>query len=730
MNKAGKRNLFKKNLSIIAILVLLLSSYTPVKAEENIFFEFNNYISAIIPYENNALILVGGDLWYWDVTLNQPQAVSVEKEDQFGYLALLGLCKGRDNKLLGIFETENEIKGYYCTLTNLALVREEAFTLDLGLKKVLKETRIINILFQEDILYIHINHPATAQKDIYAKNLMTNEEVYWENSLANSLIPYQNNFLLITQIGLEVGKNGLYPVVKVDVFMKKLEPLTEFDIYPYALTYCASDDELIFISKSFVYKTAGLLQTTPQGYIPVTTSDLLCGTLMNENLFLLAGEKKLYWVELNRNFAVPTTNTLTLAQSGVEQESIQNFREKYPHIMVKQQGEWLMAADVAHEIRTGNKKTDVFIIRTSDSGYFDLLAKGFWSDLSAEDDLVTFAKKLPHELYSSVVANNSLCALPIDFAFSGYMGLMYSPETLEAIGISMPLPNNVSDLLSLLISSYESGAMDGIRLFDSPNPEHQFVDFIIHHYLKYIGLSPDEDRAFADETITPLLEKTDKVLQLMKKSTSSADDSLPSLFMDGSPDYLFRANPEETDRVFLPLCPTKGMPYKFPVYATVAIVNPLSENKHLAVDYLSTIVSSLTSSMEMKLHPAYITPVEAEGYSDIKANTLLYIAELEKQLALLEKGAEEQKLIEETLEILHRDLQYIEANRWAITQEQINEYRFFAESIVVNNDNTSVFTDLPQKCDAIKNYVAGTITYLDLLNYLDQLYQNIKLEQP
>jgi hypothetical protein len=413
-------------------------------------------------------------------------------------------------------------------------------------------------------------------------------------------------------------------------------------------------------------------------------------------------------------------------------EAFWKFLEDYPDTPAVLTRENLTAADITQRITGGDKGVDVYaLLVDSDTAAFK--NKGFMADLSASaaitaavNDLYPFAKALATD------ENGKVVCYPIDCQPHSWA---YHPQIYASYFGDEPLPETYLELFEKMLVFEQD--------FASDNPQHAFIEWFDYEtMIKQVVLSfarqydvPD----FLNPDLQKTLEKFAEVeaqrkingeMNPLDYQTETEIVSYFGLFYSyDHQGYLtntlsaYYANNPQT---MLPLVFEKGETPNIPAYMAVLFVNPNSERKEAAYQFIqsATEPNDRFISLYYSLRESAVAPYEA-GYRNIAGRLADYEAECERWRTALEKAAESEKRdIQEKLAEAEQALAKFEMERYEISAGGIENYQNALPFMKPTTDNQS-FIALLSSLSA--RYAAGQLSlnaFLSELNRTAKLIEN------
>jgi ABC-type glycerol-3-phosphate transport system substrate-binding protein len=254
------------------------------------------------------------------------------------------------------------------------------------------------------------------------------------------------------------------------------------------------------------------------------------------------------------------------------------------------------------------------------------------------------------------------------------MGMIVAEDTLAEWGFSVPETFDelldtcnailADDLLSsdmtLMMDSYTQQSVMNLFMkyyIITSIQEGRRVDFQNETFLHYVQRIKDE----LPETDTLTGERFDIIFMLPSAVDvpSTRIQPFPRIFEDQS-------SAVET-------------------YATIAIVNPYSDNKDAAIDFLTYCATHMTNS-DYFLYQTLTDPIE-------NPTVVSQIESLEKDIALLEAAENRTNEQEDKLADDRAQLEQLESKRYMVTEDAIRYYQSLAESLYISEGSPLSYDD-------------------------------------
>lgn len=584
---------------------------------------------------------------------------------------------------------------------------------------------INQVLWQDGQIIIEFGSDAPRTSDILYYDTASGETKSDDGCDTTNLTPYSDRMLLGLQQRYDEGLS--YAVVTLDMDSKEISKVCSAAEFPEAIGFDPKENLIITFTtpNANIFSTSGAPQK--QCYIPVAY-DAYSGRhcAVNKNrLFAISDGNRLLVIDLD---AEQSTSGLQITRFNEDGPETKRFRLSHGEIPVRSidMGYQLTPAMISQQIRGNDQATDIYMARTFEVGYTELLDKGFCTDLSDNADIWSSVMRMQSSLSSALMRDGRLFGVPVDLEFESWTALACSPETLEDVGIDQrELPTNMLDLLDKLLTWYVDGTLSGVRLFDyaASDQAYTLTWYVLSNYTYYE--SAESDGVDYDTSLfRALLQKCDDLCAKLKEQSELTDAS-PFLFEYANPADLL-PDGENDESIFLPMVPQAGMAQRYPAYMTVATLNPLSQNKALSFIYLSALLEELPSQTKLLFWPELAQPEERSGY---QKDSRMAMDEMDRLSSLLNGdrlAATEKSEIQSQLNDTEQWLAYLQKDgRWELSPETINVYRTIENCVYIPSSAVAEMLD-EQTSDTVRQYTAGKI---DSTTFIETTIRKARLIQ-
>jgi len=496
--------------------------------------------------------------------------------------------------------------------------------------------------------------------------------------------------------------------------------------------YCdANTEQIAYYGSPIVYLKKTDEKPVPATYLPTALWMNRSKATILGNVYIICEGSILRYATVDAAIALDESAFLNIASSGMDLPLYADFRQARPDIPLRSYDLSTTPADIAQTIRSGESDIDLFMTYQFVAGYSELLTKGFCYDLSASESITGRIGEMYPKLASSLVADGKPVAYPMEVFVNPFFTLSYLPDALEKTRLlPQNLPTNLNDWLTQMIALHEAGDMDDLRLFDGSNSEQseQVLSFVVESYAAYYA-AENEPIEYNSSLFTTLMEKTDKLIQLINSSPEKPGDASILFEITAAPLYANSSN--FTPLIFLPLSLDEGLPLRLTVSMAVFIINPLSERKEAALEFVSFAAEQNSSALdEMMLFQSMDEPVESPYY----ASTIeRYENERELLNSAMKKALSDKddfaiQMYKEQLTQLEAEIAYADFMRWEVSPELLAQYKLYGDSFYTMKSIFSEIFDYAEARQLYDRYLSGEMSWQQFQTALHQRAQRVQHE--
>jgi hypothetical protein len=301
-------------------------------------------------------------------------------------------------------------------------------------------------------------------------------------------------------------------------------------------------------------------------------------------------------------------------------------------------------ADITEAMMNQSTAVDVYTVQVNSEDYGALFDRGYLAELTGSEVLSGLVSAMYPDIQAAVTKDGQLLALPVQMYAGNAMS--YNPEALKALGLTEDdVPGTWKEFFQFLQRLPEMVGDAGIMAFDPYMTQSDMRNTLFYNmlnaYMLYLKNADGVEMAFDTPILKDALAEFEKI--------DFAALGLPEEYEDDS--YTYTENTQSKilfqtyaniscsayrDQYATPMLISfdEGADPMIEVYLTVAFVNPYSENRDLAIEYLEDVVANLDANFLTSACPDRNDPIpnayyeESVGYYDEQIASIQ--AELEK----------------------------------------------------------------------------------------------------
>lgn len=500
---------------------------------------------------------------------------------------------------------------------------------------------------------------------------------------------------------------------------------------PRSLLYSRENDTLYYVLNGELYIMKDLEPANAQAVASVQVenwSDSM--PALTEDGFFIASD---YYTVIKRNTdpsaRAQTRLTVNNSYNQAVTSAIFTFGKQHPDLEIVEVSQ---VEDVVQAMMNRSSSVDVYCLSVNSSEYSAMLARGFLAEFSQSEALTTFGNSVYESVRKVIMQDGEMVALPIEM----YMDAKsYNAKAFTKLGLTEEdVPTTwleyfdfLSRLPEYLEDHPEVTVFEPYYTIDSARQSLFYA--VLQDYMLYISTNEDAEMSFDTpmllEILDALSEADFEALNLPEEENDDyAYNSENILFMDYAN---ISAYPYEEDMVPLLLKLSEDTDPMIRVQMTVAVVNPFSEHKDLAVSFVESVLENMDEMTKIHLCPDENTPIRNKYY---ESNMEYYedsVAGAQKQY---DEATDDEK--DAYLEILNQakaDYEEYETKySWDATEESIAQYRGYAQYLTVSEYFAMSDGDSDELYNQIQQYLQGTTDAQTLLKNIDKKLRMMLLE--
>ena len=665
-----------------------------------------------------------------------------------GYFNVSGICHWEDGVyvLAGatIFtEDQSDASLQDYGLHTLAF-DEEAGTVSLELAMAIDGENFIE--YEGDYAYVATpSQPVQMDGKLYGMAYMMNgtslicldpaagsAELLEMDDSTQSILPYKEGKLLAV-----INEYSDSMTMRVNVLdpatgdMEELFALGEMtgSIYPNPIGYDAQSDAFYYEANGELMRVVGADVEAAASVAACPTSYPNCMAVAADGDLLLSDYETLWKVNTNPEERPEARLIVQYNYNSAMEAARVAFQQAHPEVEV------VLAqspGDVVQSMMTQVTTPDIYTLSVSSPEYSAVFGRGYMAELTGSEILSNFAAAVYPAIQEVIQKDGEVYGLPLE-AY-GFGDLSYSPEAFERLGLTEEdVPSSWMEFFDLLgrLPDYLENDPD-VAVFEKYLAEtdlrYMLFSSLMDSYMLYIS-QPENEFSFD----TPLFRELMAAFEAVDfEALGASEEGMEYIYdMGGTMFYTYGTSfsPYVTGNSpkMLYLGLDEGMQPLVSTDVTVAFVNPFSQNRDLAIEYLECASEQVDAIMRITMMPGENEPVLNPYFEETLENYDEQIASLETQLL----GAEEvdKQALEATLEEMqgYRD-DFEKNNRYNASEESIAAYREVAGYIVVSTYLGMDSETSNEYYEQRNQYIDGAITLDEFIRNIDQKLQMIVLE--
>lgn len=376
------------------------------------------------------------------------------------------------------------------------------------------------------------------------------------------------------------------------------------------------------------------------------------------------------------------------------------------------------AEDAFQCILTKDAATDLFYIPLS-SAVYTMAERGYTVDLSDSAELAAYTATLYPPFAQAVTQGEQIIGMPIHVAVCGW-------QMNANFADSIPVPQTWTDVLDLVESWAENAEDSSLPLLYDPGiragwTAYDYADAMVAAFLRE-HLQAGTDMDFSDPSLWALLSRLRGMVERGILPAQEAPPAEEGVFQLSRPSAgrarqgISLVNTALTESSLLVDAPTfaPGENALIPAYASIYIINPYSQHKQEAMDYLAHLAQNLVlddASLLQQTFDNTLTPSAQEQKAQLQEQ--LELPELRTALAQLEASPSNWSVLPEKLDAYRARI---------IPQVSLQTCPLLEDAMFSHLDAYSLLTD------ALHQYMEGQMDENQCANRMNELSRSILQE--
>lgn len=730
--------------------------------------DFDTYISSMVVLGDKLLMANWDTLYTWDATTRQLQQVEgydqldsmlhdVVEVPEDGYLSYNGDLYAIDGKLYRSVQTSDGSDDIGVLLTEIVIGEDGSLSIgdiiDLGDALTIWES------YDDDgeaYAYMRdMQNPCTVGQMMYALSWGDNGRELLQVDLESesvesmtldfdgevqSIAPYTEGKVLMVVMDYDTDpmETSLYVYDTEAEEATRLGILPQENYYtPSAIAYDAARSKIYYTLSGSVWRMdiseEGLGEAEEFGDMPLSVYDSDVGIVIGD-LYVVSSSEGVIGRDVTTD-KLPEEK-LRVAD-GTYDDSIRNayygFTDQHPEYMVS----------ISHDTSTDtllqsmmnrDSSVDIYTLSGTESALQALLNRGYVAELEGSEIISTAVAEMYPYIQDFCMRDGHIYTLPI----SGYTDAMaINVNCLKKLGYTEEdIPTNWAEFLKLIADIADSGRLEEMPEITIADPYYTrtwYRESVFSNMMQdfFLWLDQSEDN---------VKRSSEVLIELCNAFDAVNWDGLgyPEELEDGMYDYnveniLLQEWSVGVDSFhywmesvqLMPLAVVEGEDPLLGSHMDFAFVNPFSEHKEEAIQYLEEAWKYVSETDKMEFSPNKNEPIENEYYEENLKSIQNYLDEMKKQL--------EETTDEEVRESIQTSItseeewleEYRTTRKYSASAEDIQQYRIYAEYIQVMKSNLWSNEDANTQ---MNQYLDGAMTAEQLANALEKTLQMQRLE--
>ena len=704
--------------------------------------------------------LWGSDVYVWQPGMDIPQQVASNLLPGYHFM-YRDMQAGEDDnteKLIHMLVSDGEtvygfntLRGYLYPLTfddGLAAYGSPIVLDWSGIEDIYSSseyTDIFNACYANGFLYMLVRNDNNYDNPILTSfNLSTGDMEQIDEEYIRAIAPYKDGMLLLEIFNYETAYDRdtgemTNPTVAIynpaDGSVTQAGTLGHYDVS--GLAYYAENDTLYYTTNSMLMTMPALGEATQVAFMPVDYASEAPAAVLPGGLYAIDVWNGL----IVRNTDPSYMPAVSLSvYGGYLDEAATAFMMQYPDVPLNfnQDTYFESAAALAQAMASGDNTFDAYYFDLSYQDFTSLMEKGYCLDLSPYSDITKQLKAMYPFIQSVISDNGVFYAVPTNLYSSG---LCVYQNTWEDMGLTDRIPTTFMELIDFIQWLADEGIYE--------NPDVQLMEYAYNYgntlfqmaFEQYIIKCQAEGE---DITLnTPLFREmlsaleavdidalNDTIPERDEDEMMSYEDSIANCLLTDYGDWLSAyAYEDYSSPLVLPI--KDGEAIHVPANISCLFINPNTQNKELAVQYLQFVLENMPRIQHIMMFPDDNEPVANRHYEEITAEYEEMLAEA--QASLETAAPEDVKDIQSAIDNYQDFLTNKDDHYWDASAESIAAYRELAQyayaitpTLLSYSGNDDAYSEIQT---LMSRYLQKQLTMEQFIEQTDQKLRMIRLER-
>lgn len=387
-------------------------------------------------------------------------------------------------------------------------------------------------------------------------------------------------------------------------------------------------------------------------------------------------------------------------------------------------------SSIVDDMMNRSSDVDVYILPTTSANFEAIRTRGYIADLSGSEALTQLGDRMYETVREQLSVDGKLAMLPVS---STFWVPYIKTAALEKLGLTAAdVPTNWPDMLDFIAGLKDKLPEDGsVHLFDlymtDSSVRWNLFNLIFQCYQQTLN---EDSNAVTAQEMTEILNKLGQIdftaLGQPTEEEVQSEDYAPEYTDDG---YLFELSmgmslqeitKEQTPLV---LSLTANTPRYLMTEGSVAFINPFSEHKDLALEFMEALAQNMTTEDLAICCEDVTEPVKNSYYEQGIANLQEWVDQCKNQLENCEEV--DRQDYEEQLADAQKNLDsFTKEHYYSITEDDLNWMHENAQYFVYHCPDwlysSSDDGSSGDALDLVQQYADGKITADKLMQEIDR----------
>lgn len=389
----------KKIVWFVCVLLITSSLFSVGNASTlRSIWTFDAQVDSFVALENSFVALSGGEIWICNEDDADTPAIFPTSENRsMQYLVTI-----LSNQLFGLEKSSDGFTIYNIDTTTQRITA--AFTIP---NHDIPQGHMRKVLGMGEWIVFEFEGNIPLHSDLLLFNAISQETEIVHDCNFSNLAPYEENSILGFKKTFGTTSSD---IIAFDLNTKKTTTLFATPMAAETIAFDASQNQMILLSAPNAIHFTLQGEQVSQRYLPIAYHDSegRCHAINQDRLFAISDGNRILTTPLDE---IQNIDALQITSFRADGQETKQFRLSHPEtpISTTNRGYDLTPSLIGQMIRSNDMDTDIFMVRTFETGYADLLAKGFCDDLSGNETIDTSVMSMPNALRLTLINIRRTC---------------------------------------------------------------------------------------------------------------------------------------------------------------------------------------------------------------------------------------------------------------------------------------------------------------------------------